>query len=169
MKLKIDLTDPRHVAAAAAFFNSLAGVVLGVNLAIEPEAKPAKSARRATRVKKEDPTFGEELSEQGKNATGAELKEGQAVVVNNEGEIAPAAEREATLEILQDLVPKLTKVSKHINLQASKNNTKVLRDKMLGLGAARVSSMTSDTYQEFYNFIQKEFGETLEAIDNAGA
>ena len=156
MKLKIDLTDPRHIAAAAAFFNSLAGVVQGETLTIEPETKPA---RRTRATKPKAPVIGEEISEQAKKATGAELKEGEAVAINEAGEMTAAtqgeasAEGEVTLKTLQNLVPLLSK--------ASKDNIPLMRDKLIELGAKRVSSLTSDKYQEFYDF--------LKTLDNAGA
>lgn len=149
MKLKIDLTNPYHVAAAAAFFNSLAGVVHSETLTTEP--KPVRKPRAA---KPKVPAVGEEVSVQVENATGAELKEGEAVAINKEGEAVAATEGgEATLEALQDLVPKLSK--------ESKDNIPKMRDKLIELGAKRVSSLTSDKYQEFYDF--------LKTLEDAGA
>ena len=161
MKLKIDLTNPAQVLATAAFFNSLAGVVPAELLSpLEQEAK--LKAKRATKPKApaaQAPTPGptKEKNDALRKEIVAEVEAGQKPkeTLNSQlkGTLEGIEEQEANLELLQDLVPKLSK--------ASKDNIPLMRDKLIDLGAKRVSSLTSDKYQEFYDF--------LKTLENAGA
>ena len=154
VKFKIDLTNPDHIVAAAAFFNSLAGVVPGEVSMLKPkEKKPLLSSKEdLEKGRQRDKT----TAKAAKAATQGAAKNQEildSVAKDGEKTRETLEDGEATLEILQDLVPKLSK--------ESKENIPKMRDKLIELGAKRVSSLTSDKYQEFYDF--------LKTLDNAGA
>ena len=127
MNLKIDMQNPAHIKAAAAFFNCLAGVSTEEAPTFEPETI------RQTKVSK-------------KTTKTPEAKTPEAKTETAKTETAKTEDKEITREDLIELVSELSSTQDHKN---------AMRAELDKLGAKNTRSLTTDQYKPFYDFLVK--------------
>lgn len=140
LNIEVDMQNPAHIQAAAAFFNSLAGLTPSESLAIVA-AEPAKLAKLVKAVTDKPVTDKPVTDEPVTDKPVAEKPVTEKPVTDKK-----TGDKEITREDLILLVSELS---------SNADNKNAMRAELDKLGAKNTRSLTTDQYKPFYDFLTK--------------